>query len=461
MLIFVSKDYHLNLAHRFMKKIVILGGGESGVGAALLAKSKGFEVFLSDKSLLMEKFRQELRLANIPFEEGMHTYDKILEAEEVVKSPGIPDKTEIIQKLKEKNIPIISEIEFASRFTKAKIVAITGSNGKTTTTLLTHHLFTKAGLNAGIGGNVGSSFAKQVVEEEYDWYVLEVSSFQLDDSYEFSPDISVLTNITPDHLDRYNYEFQNYIDSKFRIIQKQTPLDTFIYFADNYPIPTELAKRSIQPQQLPVSLKNEKASGFATDKELIITFQETKYTFPLAEIPLQGQHNALNAMFAILAGFSAGISYEKLREGIKDFKGAAHRLEEIAEINGIKFVNDSKATNVDSVFYALGSFNKPVIWIAGGIDKGNDYSQILDLVSQKVKALICLGKDNTPLTTYFQGKIPVIKETQSMAEVVKWGKELAISGEIVLLSPACASFDLFKNYEDRGDQFRAAVLALK
>jgi UDP-N-acetylmuramoylalanine--D-glutamate ligase len=444
-----------------MKKIVILGGGESGVGAALLAKSKGFEVFLSDKSLLMEKFRQELRLANIPFEEGMHTYDKILEAEEVVKSPGIPDKTEIIQKLKEKNIPIISEIEFASRFTKAKIVAITGSNGKTTTTLLTHHLFTKAGLNAGIGGNVGSSFAKQVVEEEYDWYVLEVSSFQLDDSYEFSPDISVLTNITPDHLDRYNYEFQNYIDSKFRIIQKQTPLDTFIYFADNYPIPTELAKRSIQPQQLPVSLKNEKASGFATDKELIITFQETKYTFPLAEIPLQGQHNALNAMFAILAGFSAGISYEKLREGIKDFKGAAHRLEEIAEINGIKFVNDSKATNVDSVFYALGSFNKPVIWIAGGIDKGNDYSQILDLVSQKVKALICLGKDNTPLTTYFQGKIPVIKETQSMAEVVKWGKELAISGEIVLLSPACASFDLFKNYEDRGDQFRAAVLALK
>ena len=443
-----------------MKSIVVLGGGESGVGAAILAKAKGFEVFVSDSSLMMEKFRQDLREHSIPFEEGGHTYDKILAASEVIKSPGIPEKTDIIQKLREKNIPVISEIDFASRFTKAKIVGITGSNGKTTTTLLTHHLFTKAGINAALSGNIGNSFAKQVLDDEFDWYILEISSFQLDDSYEFHPDIAILTNITPDHLDRYQYNFQNYTDAKFRILQKQTAADFFCYFEDNAPIPAELVKRSIPSQKLPVSLKNKAASGFATDTDLVLTFKEQSYTFPLSEIPLKGQHNALNAMFALLAGLAAGISYEKLREGLKDFEGAAHRLEQVAHYQEVTYINDSKATNVDSVFYALGSYDKPIVWIAGGIDKGNDYGQIIDLVQQKVTALICLGTDNTPLTSYFNGKIPVIRQTQTMTEAVAWGHELSQPGGTVLLSPACSSFDLFKNYEDRGNQFREAVLKL-
>jgi UDP-N-acetylmuramoylalanine--D-glutamate ligase len=443
-----------------MKKIVILGGGESGVGAALLAKNKGFDVFLSDKSVLFEKFRQELKQNAIAFEEGQHTFEKILQADEIIKSPGIAEKGELFDQIKAKKIPVIAEIEFASRFTDAKIIAITGSNGKTTTTLLVHHLFEQAGIHAGLAGNVGSSFAKATLEEKFDWFVLEVSSFQLDNCYDFRPHIAVLTNITPDHLDRYNYQFQNYIDAKFRIIQQQQKDDFFIYFTDNEPVPTEISKKTINSQQITVSLHDTQATAFVNENEIAVNFKEKKYVFALAEIPLKGQHNALNATCAILTCLCAGIDAEKIRAGFKGFKGAAHRLEEIAQIKGVTYINDSKATNTDAVFYALGSYNQPIIWIAGGIDKGNDYTQIEDLVKQKVKALICLGKDNSKLTGFFAGKVQEIRQTESMQEAVEIASALAQNQDIVLLSPACSSFDLFKNYEDRGNQFRESVLKL-
>ncbi|QHV98330.1 UDP-N-acetylmuramoyl-L-alanine--D-glutamate ligase [Spirosoma endbachense] len=440
------------------KKIAILGGGESGVGAALLAQAKGFEVFLSDKGALKESYRATLRAANISFEEGKHTEEHILDAVEVIKSPGIPETVPLVLKLKEQQTPVISEIEFAARYTKAKLIGITGSNGKTTTTLLIYHLLKTAGLNVGLAGNVGDSFAAQVIDDSFDYYVLELSSFQLDDMYDTHLDVMVLLNITPDHLDRYNYNFQNYTDSKFRIIQNAQPEDTFIYFQESLPIQNELAKRSPVVNQLPISLETSVApGGYLTNGELVATYGSSIFRLAMADTTLRGPHNAINTLAAVLAAQSVGIAIESIAEGLKTFQNAAHRLEPAGTVNGVQFINDSKATNVDSVFYALSSMEVPTIWIAGGQDKGNDYSQLDEVVRQKVKALICLGIDNHKLVSYFGNKVATIYETQSVTDAVAKGLEWGQPGDAVLLSPACASFDLFKNYEDRGNQFKAAV----
>lgn len=443
------------------KKIVVLGGGESGVGAALLAQAKGYDVFLSDKSELGEAYRSQLLEHGIPFEEKQHTETRIFEADEVIKSPGIPDHIPLIKSLREKQIPVIGEIEFAARFTKAGLIAITGSNGKTTTTLLTYHLLKTAGLNVGLAGNIGDSFAKQVITDAFDYYVLEISSFMLDSMVEFKADIAILTNITPDHLDRYQYDFQQYINSKFRILQNMGPADTFIYWQESEAIAQELGKRTIVPQTLPVSTQTQLAKGVSiTDTQLIARTATQEFEIALADLPIAGTHNALNASCAVLAALSLEVSNETIREGLRTFQNAPHRLEPVGELQGIRFINDSKATNVDSVFFALGSYAEPLILIMGGVDKGNDYTQIESLVSEKVKVLICLGTDNTKLQTFFAGKVPVILETQQIEQAVAWGYEQATAGDVVLLSPACASFDLFKNYEDRGNQFRSQVQQL-
>jgi UDP-N-acetylmuramoylalanine--D-glutamate ligase len=458
-----------------MKKIVILGGGESGVGAALLAKAKGFEVFLSDKGLLSDKYKETLSQNNIPFEEGEHTESKILDANEVIKSPGIPDKVELIKKLHSLRIPVISEIEFASRYTKAKIVAITGSNGKTTTTLLTYHILKNAGLNVGLAGNVGESFAKQVIKDTFDYFVLELSSFQLDNCFNFKADVAILLNITPDHLDRYDYNFQNYIESKFRILQNMTSADDFIYYQESEALMSELSKRTdLTVNRLSVSLQSppllkERWLG-ATDTSgevtqggnlqndtLHIQYQQNSYDFPVSALPIKGSHNAINAMCAVLACKSLELDNEQITNGLKSFQSVEHRLEPCGEIKGVKYINDSKATNVDSVFYALGSYDEPIILIMGGVDKGNDYRQIEQLVEQKVKALICMGKDNSKLVEFFGKKVPMIFTVDSMQKAVQLSADLGTQGNVVLLSPACASFDLFKNYEDRGRQFKVAV----
>jgi UDP-N-acetylmuramoylalanine--D-glutamate ligase len=470
-----------------MKKIVILGGGESGVGAALLAKAKGFEVLLSDKGLLSDKFKEILSQNQIPFEEGEHTEAKILDAHEVIKSPGIPDKVELIKKLQSLKIPVISEIEFASRYTKAKIIAITGSNGKTTTTLLTYHILKNAGLNVGLAGNVGESFAKQVIEDTFDYFVLELSSFQLDNCFNFKADVAILLNITPDHLDRYNYEFQNYIESKFRILQNMTATDNFIYYQESEALMGELSKRTdLTVNRLPVSLVAPEASvalppegelksdyaipplgvrglqgGSLQNDILHIQYQQQSFDFPVSELPIKGSHNAINAMCAVLACKSLGLDNEQITNGLKSFQSVEHRLEPCGEIKGVKYINDSKATNVDSVFYALGSYDEPIILIMGGVDKGNDYRQIEQLVEQKVKALICMGKDNSKLVEFFGKKVPMIFTVDSMQKAVQLSSDLGTEGDVVLLSPACASFDLFKNYEDRGRQFKAAVAGLE
>jgi UDP-N-acetylmuramoylalanine--D-glutamate ligase len=430
-------------------KIVVLGGGESGVGAALLAQAKGFDVFLSDKGALSEEYRSILRTHSIPFEEGQHTEERILAADEIIKSPGIPDKVPLVKKLHAQGTPIISEIEFASRYTKAKKIAITGSNGKTTTTLLTYHLLKSAGINVGLAGNIG---------ERFDWFVLELSSFQLDNMYKFKADVGVLLNITPDHLDRYEYTFQKYVDSKFRILQNMQSADDFIYFVDNEAIASELTKKSFNVNHLPISfLKKEKNGGFFHDGVLHLTRHPRTFDISADELPIKGPHNAINAMAATLAAMAVGLTDEQIRTGLLTFQNAAHRLEPVAEINGIQFINDSKATNVDSVFYALNSYDTPIIWIAGGLDKGNDYTQIESLVRQKVKALICLGKDNSKLLSFFTPIVPIVIETQDVKAAVKQALSLGQPNDVALLSPACASFDLFKNYEDRGDQFKAAV----
>ena len=451
-------------------KIVVLGGGESGVGAALLAKSKGFEVFLSDKGKLQENYRQVLQENSILFEEETHTESQILDATEVVKSPGIPDKAEIVKKLKDKKIPIISEIEFASRYTKAKLIAITGSNGKTTTTLLTYHLLKEAGLKVGLAGNVGHSFAELVIDDNFDYYVLEMSSFQLDNCYQFRPHIAILTNITPDHLDRYEYKFENYVASKFRIIQSQTEEDYFIYYWDSSPIMEKIKTIKLIPFALPVTTTPEESDlkesnvSYITKDKIYTNFdydKPYKIEIDTKDLSLKGVHNSLNISFALLACQIIGVDQKQILAGLQTFENAPHRLENVGVINGITFVNDSKATNVDSVFYALDSFDiEPLIWIAGGVDKGNDYTQIEELVKQKVKTLICLGKDNDKLVSFFTGKVPAIYQSQSIHEVIELGLQLGQSGDVVLLSPACASFDLFRNYEDRGNQFRTAVLEL-
>ncbi len=446
-----------------MKKIVILGGGESGVGAALLAKAKGFEVFLSDKGLLSDKYKEILSQNNILFEEGEHTEYKILDANEVIKSPGIPDKVELIKKLQSLKIPVISEIEFASRYTKAKIIAITGSNGKTTTTLLTYHILKNAGLNVGLAGNVGESFAKQVIEDTFDYFVLELSSFQLDNCFNFKADVAILLNITPDHLDRYNYDFQNYIESKFRILQNMTSADDFIYYQESEALMGELAKRTdLTVNFLPISsIEKVEQGGSLMNNIIHCQYKQNSFDFPISELPIKGSHNAINAMCAILVCKSLELAHEQIMTGLKSFQSVEHRLEPCGEIKGVRYINDSKATNVDSVFYALGSYDEPIILIMGGVDKGNDYRQIEQLVNQKVKALICMGKDNSKLVEFFGKKVPMIFTVDSMQKAVQLSSDLGTEGDVVLLSPACASFDLFKNYEDRGRQFKTAVAELK
>lgn len=443
------------------KRIVILGGGESGAGSAVLAKKEGFDVFLSDFGPIKPNYKELLEKYQIRWEEKCHTNELILNADEVVKSPGIPDSAPIIKALKEKGVNIISEIEFAGRYTNAKMICITGSNGKTTTTLLTHHLLKKAGLNVGLAGNVGQSFALQVAENDYDYFVLELSSFQLDGMFEFKPDIAVLMNITPDHLDRYEYDFQNYVDSKFRIVKNLTEKDSFIYCKDDEVITQEIEKIDLIATLLPFTLQDDEGqSAYVKDNELTINAQNTKINMSIIDLALQGKHNTYNSMAAGLAGSVLKIRKDFIRESLMDFQSVEHRLEPVLKIHGIDFINDSKATNINSTWYALESMDDKVIWIAGGVDKGNDYNMLMDLVKDKVKAIICLGVDNTKLHEAFEGVVETMVDTVSMEEAVKAAYCLGKKGDAVLLSPACASFDLFDDYEDRGYQFKAAVSTL-
>jgi UDP-N-acetylmuramoylalanine--D-glutamate ligase len=435
------------------RKISILGSGESGVGAALLAKAKGFEVFVSDKGFIQEVYKNTLIRNNIDFEEGNHNHDLILASNEVIKSPGIPDKIELIKKIREKNIPIVSEIEFAARYTKAKLIGITGSNGKTTTTLFTYHLLKSLGYNVGLAGNIGDSFAKQVIDDTYDYYVLELSSFQLDGVFQFHPHISIILNITPDHLDRYDYFFQNYVDAKFRITRNLNHNDYFIYWNGSEVLKNELIKLNLPTNLVEVSTDTLPSIGAYSDGNTITLInQNGAYRIHINQLPLKGKHNEINMMCAFQVALLLGSDPSKLIDASKDFRNASHRMELVGIINGVKYINDSKATNVDSVYYALESMLSKVVLIAGGVDKGNDYAQIQPLIEGKVKAIVCLGLDNEPLLKVFQGKVKMV-EVKSMHEAVKAAQKLADTGDTVLLSPACASFDLFKNYEDRGNQF--------
>ena len=439
-------------------RIAILGGGESGIGAAILAQQKGFSVFLSDLGKIKEKYKNVLSDYKIDFEEEKHTAEKILNAGLVVKSPGIPDKAPLIIQLKQDGIPVISEIEFAGRYTTAKTICITGSNGKTTTTLLLYHILKNAGLNVGLAGNVGKSFAWLVAEEKHDFYVIELSSFQLDGMYDFRADVAILLNITPDHLDRYNYNMQNYIDSKFRIIQNQTKNDYFVVCADDEVTQNELKKRKIEPLVIPFGLgePTENSAG-VINNQLIINLHKNQFAMSILELTLQGKHNTYNSMAAGIASMILEIRNEQLRESLASFTGVEHRLERFLKVHGIEFINDSKATNVNSTWYALESIGKPIVWIAGGVDKGNDYSMLKGLAKEKIKAIVCLGKDNQKIHEAFKGVVKNIVDASSMDEAVKTAYYLARNGDTVLLSPACASFDLFENYEDRGLQFKQKV----
>lgn len=439
-------------------RIAILGGGESGVGAAILAQKQGFTVFLSDMGKIKEKYKNVLSNYKIDFEEEKHSTEKILNAELVVKSPGIPDKAPLIVQLKNAGIPVISELEFAGRYTNAKTICITGSNGKTTTTLLLYHILKNAGLNVGLAGNVGKSFAWQVAEEKFDIYVIEISSFQLDGMYDFRADIAILMNITPDHLDRYNYNFQNYIDSKFRIIQNQTENDFFVVCADDEVTQNEIKKRNITPAIISFGLgePGENSAGVKEEK-LVINIHKNQFIMSILDLAIQGKHNTYNSMAAGIASMILEIRNEQLRESLSNFTGVEHRLERFLKVHGIEFINDSKATNVNSTWYALESISKPIVWIAGGVDKGNDYSMLKGLAKEKVKAIVCLGKDNQKIHDSFKGVVKNIVDASSMDEAVKAAYYLARNGDTVLLSPACASFDLFDNYEDRGNQFKQKV----
>ena len=443
------------------KRVVILGAAESGVGAAILARKQGFDVFVSDLGVIKEKYRDELTERQFDFEEGQHSEEKILNADVVIKSPGIPEKAPMIKKLKEKGIPVISEIEFAGRYTSAKKICITGSNGKTTTTLLLYHILQKAGFNVGLAGNVGQSMAWQVAEKDFDYYVIELSSFQLDGIVDFKAYIAILLNITPDHLDRYEYKMQNYIDSKFRITQNQTADDLFIYCADDPVVNLEMSKRKLAAHCIPFGLGIPPAEGAGIiDNNMIINWKQNIFTMSILEIALQGSHNTYNSMAAGISGMVINIRNEKIRESLADFKGVEHRLERFLKVHGIEFINDSKATNINSTWYALESMTQPTVWIVGGIDKGNDYSQLYELVKSKVKAIVCLGIDNSKILDAFRNIGVDIVETQSMEDAVRSSYYLAKNGETVLLSPACASFDLFENYEDRGRQFKQEVRKL-
>jgi UDP-N-acetylmuramoylalanine--D-glutamate ligase len=440
------------------KKIVILGAGESGAGSAILAQKKGFDVFISDNGPIKEKYRKILDEHKIRWEQKKHTEKEVLTADEVIKSPGIREDAPIINKLHKKGIPVISEIEFAGRYAKGIKICVTGSNGKTTVTNLIWHILRKAGKNVAMTGNVGNSFAMAVADGSYDYYVIELSSFQLDGMFKFRAEIAVLMNITPDHLDRYGYKLQNYIDSKFRITQNQTKSDFLIYWADDPVIKAELAKKKFRMTRLPFSdTSKENMAAYIEDNELIIDYQHKTKLMTIHELALKGRHNTYNSMAAAIAGKVLNIRKDAIRESLADFQGVEHRLEPVIKVSGINFINDSKATNVNSTWYALECMETSVIWIVGGIDKGNDYSELFTIVKQKVRAVVCLGKDNRKIMEAFRDIIPTIVEANSMEEAVRSSYYLAKKGETVLLSPACASFDLFNNYEDRGRQFKAAV----
>lgn len=443
------------------ERVVILGAGESGTGAALLAKAKGYEVFVSDKGAIKDKYKDELVRHKIDFEEGKHTEEKIFNAALIIKSPGIPDKADLIKVIKAKGIEVIDEIEFGFRFIQGKVIAITGTNGKTTTTLLTYHLLKAAGFSVALAGNVGESLASKVAQGNHEWYVVEISSFQLDGTKTFKPAIGILLNITPDHLDRYEYKMENYVLSKFRLMQNMDATDHFIYYADDTVIASALKAQKPTPHLVNISLKPEGKNQVYYDGAVIQFGLDENFSVAQSETTLKGSHNLINTMAAVSAAHLAGAKLKSIREGLKTFKNAPHRLEHVGTINGVDFINDSKATNVDSVVYALSSYNQPLIWIAGGIDKGNDYNLIKDEVSKKVKVLICLGTENEKLKDFFGGVVKTILETQSVSTLVRLALQEAKPGDVVLLSPACASFDLFKNYEDRGDQFRKAVQELK
>ncbi|WP_067032423.1 UDP-N-acetylmuramoyl-L-alanine--D-glutamate ligase [Allomuricauda sp. CP2A] len=441
-----------------MARLVILGGGESGVGTAILGKKEEFEVFVSDKGEIKEAYRKVLEHFEIEWESGQHTEAKIMNADVVMKSPGIPDKVPLVKALVEKGIPVISEIEFASKYTEATLIGITGSNGKTTTTMLTYHLLKNGGLHVGMAGNIGDSYAKMVAEQDFDQYVLEISSFQLDGIVDFKPHIAILTSITPDHLDRYEYKFENYIASKFRIAMNHDTTDYLIYDADDEVIQEWLKDHPVQSKLIPFSVKKKLEEGAWLENETIkIKLEHKTLEMSTDILALEGQHNVKNTMAASMAALLVKVRKETIRQSIQSFQGVPHRLEKVLKINHVEYINDSKATNVNATFYALDGIKKPIVWIVGGVDKGNNYAELMPLVREKVKAIVCLGMDNSKLIDAFGNVIDLMVETYSMEEAVKVAYKIAERGDSVLLSPACASFDLFQNYEDRGDQFKAAV----
>ncbi len=444
-----------------MSRIVVLGGGESGVGSAVLAKVKGFDVFLSDRGNIAEKYVEILKIWDIPFESGQHTEDKILNADEVIKSPGIPNTAPMIQKLTAQGTHIISEIEFAGRYDKARKICITGSNGKTTTTSLIYYLLKQAGLNVGLGGNIGKSYAYQVATENFDIYVLELSSFQLDNVYDFKADIAIITNITPDHLDRYDHKMENYVKAKFRITRNMNPEDCFIFCSDDEITVNHLNKIVVKAKQLPFSQKTEVEQGaFVKDDKIVIRYEDSECDMYIRELALGGKHNVYNSMAAAIAAKVMDIDNDTIREALSSFKPVEHRLEKVLSVGGVLYINDSKATNVDSAWYALECQSQPVVWIVGGTDKGNDYSSLVPLAKEKVKAMICMGLDNEKFHSSFEGVVPEIYDVTSAHDAVQMASRLAKNGDVVLLSPCCASFDLFKNYEDRGEQFKDEVRKL-
>ncbi|MES2577746.1 MAG: UDP-N-acetylmuramoyl-L-alanine--D-glutamate ligase [Bacteroidota bacterium] len=439
-------------------RLVILGGGESGVGTAILGKKKGYEVFVSDFGKIKGNYKEVLIINGIAWEEEKHTEDLILNADVVMKSPGIPDKSPIVKKLIEKGIPVLSEIEFAAPFTDATIIGITGSNGKTTTTMLTHHLLKSAGLNVGLGGNIGKSFAWQVADNKYDSYVLELSSFQLDGILNFKPHIAIITNISPDHLDRYDYKYENYIDAKFRITMNQTEEDYLIYDADDEAITEWFKTHTTKAKLIPFSLTKTFSEGaYIKNNKMEISINHEEFTMDTEHIALEGKHNMKNAMAATSVAKLMQIRKSTIRESLSNFQGVEHRLEKVLKIQNVQYINDSKATNVNATFFALDSMNTPTVWIVGGVDKGNDYNELMSLVREKVKAIICLGVDNKKIIDVFGNVVDIMIEVSTMNDAVKMAQRLSEKGDTVLLSPACASFDLFENYEDRGKQFKQAV----
>ncbi len=443
------------------KRLVILGAGESGLGTAVLGVKQGYDVFVSDGGKIKDNYKAQLKEWKIEYEEAKHTEEKILNADVVMKSPGIPEKAEMVKKIRKQGIKIVSEIEFGSWFTNAQIVGITGANGKTTTTALTYHIMKSGGMNVGLGGNIGKSFAYQVATENYDYYVLEISSFQLDDIEKFRPNVAVLTNITPDHLDRYNYELENYVTSKFNITKNQNEKDFFIYCADDEITMANMDKYPTKAHKIPFAYDKEFAEGgFVQNENIIINHNQNQFTMSIQELGLSGRHNVYNSLAAGIVANVYGLRKEQIRESLSDMKSLEHRMESVAKVRNIEFINDSKATNVNSTWYALESMNKPIIWIAGGIDKGNDYAVLDPLVKKKVRGMICLGLDNTKLHSAFGKMVDIMVNVTNMGDAVRMAYQLGNPGDCVLLSPSCASFDLFENYEDRGKKFKEEVIKL-